>query len=37
MKQLFCHYGSIEAEINTFELNEVPTNEGQNHLLNQKK
>ena len=37
MKQLFCHYGSIETEINTFELNEVPINGGQNHPLNQKK
>tara|TARA_E500000178_G_scaffold48935_1_gene44187 strand:+ start:278 stop:391 length:114 start_codon:yes stop_codon:yes gene_type:complete len=37
MKQLFCHYVSIEDEKNTFELNEVPINEGQNYPLNQKK
>ena len=37
MKQLFCHYESIETEINTFELNEFPINERQNHPLNQKK
>ena len=32
MKQLFCHYGSIEIEINKLELNKV-----QNHSLNQIK
>jgi|TARA_X000000368_G_scaffold296056_1_gene235637 hypothetical protein len=37
MKQLFCYYGYIETEINTFELNEFPINERQNHPLNQKK
>jgi hypothetical protein len=37
MKQLFCHYGYIETEINTFELNEFPINEGYNRTLNQKK
>ena len=35
MKQLFCHYGSIEAKMNTLKLNEVPINEVQNHSLNQ--
>jgi len=37
MKQLFCYYGYIKTEINTFELNEFPINERQNHPLNQKK
>ena len=37
MKQLFCYYGYIETEINTFELNEFLINERQNHSLNQKK
>tara|TARA_B100000886_G_scaffold330049_1_gene280079 strand:- start:191 stop:304 length:114 start_codon:yes stop_codon:yes gene_type:complete len=37
MKQLFCYYGYIETEIKTFELNEFPINERQNHPLNQKK
>ncbi len=37
MKQLFSYYGSIETEINIFELNEFPINERQNHPLNQKK
>ncbi len=37
MKQIFCHYGSIEAEINTFVLNQVPIYEVQNYPLNQKK
>ena len=37
MEQLFCNYGSIGAETNTLELNEVQINEVQNHPLNQKK
>ena len=37
MNQVFCYYGPIEAETNTFELNEFPINEVQIHPLNQKK
>jgi len=33
MKKLICHCREVEAEINTFELENVTVNDGQNHRL----